>query len=120
MVQSPLSYTSARGPSLAGELPVAPSALVLIAWQVGWPTAIELAANPSAAARLAQPPPRRFVLAPAEDPTWDALEAAGLARRTGLSRGHRVDRELTQPGAQLVRAAVREEASRTAPPRPSR
>lgn len=109
-----MSYTSARGAAFAGELPVAPSALVFIAWQVGWPTPIELAANPSAAARLAQPPPRRFVLAPAEDPTWDALEAAGLARRTGLSRGSRVDRELTLPGAQLVRAAVREEAARAA------
>lgn len=120
MVQPVLTYTGVSGSTVVGQVAIAPSALMLIAWQVGWPTAFEVATQAGAAARLDQAPPRRFVLSPADDQTWAALEEAGLARRSGLRRGDRVDRELSPAGANLVRAAIRAEAALIVPPRAKR
>ena len=112
MVSPHPSYTSARGLVAAGDLPVDAAALATVAWQLGWPTPLELAVDPGCAARLDRAPTRRCVLVPADDPTWRAMEDAGLARRTGLSRGSSVDRELTALGVEMVRASVREQAER--------
>jgi hypothetical protein len=86
--------------------------LVSVAWRVGWPSPLELLADPKRAVELERTPPRPFVLAPADDQTLCAMERADLVRRSGLQRDNLVDWELTIAGCAAVRIAVRDQADR--------